>query len=98
MSDELSAKEEDLESLSYRIEAVRERGKKVKAKEQKDLFKDNIKTLKITEDQLENEIKLLKKALRILQENKSEPDPQKMRALSDVERIELQILNLHFQS
>jgi len=91
MSDLLSKREEELESLQYRIEAVKERAKQVKQKEQKKLFKENIKTLKITENGLEDELKLLKKALRILQENKSKTDPEKLKVLNQVALIETEI-------
>lgn len=91
MSDLLKTKETELSSLRYRIEAVKERSKTVKAKEQKDLFRENIQTLEITEEQLSEEIKLLKKGLRILQENKLKTDPEKLGALKKIEEIEVQI-------
>jgi hypothetical protein len=94
LSKSLEGKENELASLRYRMEAVTERSKKVNAKEQKDLFKDNISTLKVNENQLSAEIRLIKKGLRLLQEYKGQPDAEKQKVLSEVGKLQQQMDHL----
>ncbi|GLR20050.1 hypothetical protein GCM10007940_46660 [Portibacter lacus] len=91
MSKDLEIKKEEQESTVYRLEAVKARSKKVEEKEQQKLFSDNIASLKLTIGVLEDEIKQYKKALRLLQEHKTQPDLEKNNVLLEVSKIELKI-------
>ncbi|WP_235295872.1 hypothetical protein [Portibacter marinus] len=98
MSDQLEVKNEELASLQYRIEAVKDRSKEVEGQSQKELFRENIRTLGLSENQLTEEIKLLKKGLRLLQENRSSTTSDKLEVLKEIGKIEQEIIAIRTSS
>lgn len=85
VAEKLKRDEDELASLQLRKAAVIERSKKISSNEQRDLFKENIKTLKKEESNLITKIRSSKMALSLLQENMDHPAAEKKKVLDELE-------------
>lgn len=81
------------------IKSLEKSLKKAKSAEKKSL-KTKIKKLKIIEQNIEEQIVLIKEALKLLQNNKSLPDADKLITITNVKEIEekIKLLNYTFQN
>ena len=91
LSNKLEISEQQLESIQRQIARKRRKFEEAESKATKADIKDEIKDFQIEVDKYYNEIKLIKKGLRLLQTNKSKSDPIKLNTLNQINDIENEI-------
>ncbi len=93
-SDQLEQTESNLDQCKVAIESNKINLRRTKNKITKERIKEDLESLKMSSKRYAEQIKLIKKALRLLQSNKQGSDPTKLTTLNEVSEIESEILLL----